>query len=45
VMPNEAEYSEHPNLVITNERTASEFFGMMWPVVKSFRSMSSKMKQ
>jgi hypothetical protein len=36
--------SKHPNLEITNKADTSEFFGMMWPVVKSFRSMSSKMK-
>jgi hypothetical protein len=37
--------SKHPNLKITKKADAKEFFGMMWPVVKSFRSMSSKMNR
>jgi hypothetical protein len=31
--------------VITDETKAETFFGMMWPVVKSFRSISSKMNK
>lgn len=37
-----AEYSTHPNLVISDAASAEKYFGMLWPVVQASRSSISR---
>ena len=43
-IPSKTKLIKHPNLVISSGKSSERFFGMIWPLVQSLRSVTTEVK-